>query len=89
MLDDPAFSALAVIGVVGAVGGLLGGIFAGARRLLGTILMGVIGAVAAAAIARIAGAPPVYGVGDDFSYVYGVAGALLLSYVVGRNDRPT
>ena len=88
MFNDPAFSALAVIGVVGAVSGLLGGVFAGARRLLGTILMGVIGAIAASAIARIAGAPPLYAVGDGFSYVYGVAGGLLLSYVVGRNDRP-
>lgn len=88
MFNDPAFSALAVIGVVGAVSGLLGGVFAGARQLFGTILMGVIGAIAAAAIARIAGAPPLYGVGDGFSYVYGVAGGLLLSYVVGRNDRP-
>lgn len=88
MFSDPAFSALAVIGVVGAVSGLLGGVFSGARQLIGTILMGVIGAVAASAIARIAGAPPLYGVGDGFSYVYGVAGGLLLSYVVGRNDRP-
>lgn len=87
MLSDPAFSALAVIGVVGAASGLLGGVAAGARRLVGTILMGVIGAIAAAAIARIAGAPPVYAVGDGFSYLYGVAGGLLLSYVVGRNDR--
>jgi hypothetical protein len=88
MLNDPAFAALAAIGAVGAVGGLLGGVFAGAKRLMGAILMGVIGAIAAAAIGRVAGVPPVYGVGDGFSYLYGVAGALLLSYVVGRNDRP-
>lgn len=87
MLNDPAFSSLAVIGVVGALTGLLGGVGAGARRLVGTILMGIIGAIAAAAIARIAGAPPIYSVGDGFSYVYGAAGGLLLSYVVGRNDR--
>ncbi|MFP3916042.1 MAG: hypothetical protein ACLFWM_14270 [Actinomycetota bacterium] len=88
MLDDPAFTALAVIGAVGAVAGLVGGVLAGARRLVGTILMGTIGAIAAAAIARIAGAPPFYAIGDGFSYVYGIGGSLLLSYIVGRNDRP-
>ncbi|HLT96000.1 MAG TPA: hypothetical protein VK070_04350 [Acidimicrobiia bacterium] len=87
MLNNPAFSALAVIGAAGAISGLLGGVAAGARRLIGTILMGVIGAIAAAAIARAAGAPIIYGIGG-FSYVYGAAGGLLLSYVVGRNDRP-
>lgn len=88
MFTNPAFAGLAVIGVVGAVAGLIGGFAAGARSLIGTTLMGVIGAIAAAAIARMAGAPPIYGVGLGFSYVYGAGGGLLLSYVVGRNDRP-
>lgn len=87
MFNDPSFSALAVIGVVGAVGGLVGGVLAGAKHLVGTTLMGVIGGISAAAIARIAGASPIYGIGDGFSYVYGAAGGLLLSYVVGRSDR--
>ncbi len=87
MFGNASFTALAVIGVVGGVAGLMGGVLAGAKRLLGTLLMGVIGAISAAAIARIAGAPPVYAIGDGFSYVYGAAGGLLLSYVVGRSDR--
>lgn len=87
MFNDPSFSALAVIGVVGAVSGLVGGVLAGAKHLVGTTLMGVIGGISAAAIARIAGAPPIYSTGESFSYVYGAAGGLLLSYVVGRSDR--
>lgn len=87
MFSDPNFSALAIIAVLGAVVGLAGGVFAGAKQLIGTMLMGVIGAVSAAAIARIAGAPPFYSAGNDFSYVYGAAGGLLLAYVVGRSDR--
>lgn len=87
MLDDPNVSALLLIGATGAVVGLVGGVLAGARRLTGTMLMGVIGAVAAAAIARIAGAPPIYGVGIGYSFVWGALGAIVLSYVVGRSDR--
>lgn len=87
MLDDPSVSALLIVGAVGALAGLLAGVAAGARRLVGTVLMGVIGAISAAAIARIAGAPAIYGVGNDFSFVWGSLGALVLGYVVGRSDR--
>gem|GEM_PF-1034622 len=88
MFSNAAFAGLAVIGAVGAIAGLVGGFLAGARSLIGTALMGVIGAIAVAAVARMAGAPPIYGVGIGFSYVYGAGGGLLLSYVVGRSDRP-
>ena len=87
MFSDPAFTALAVNGGIGAVAGLLGGVLSRAKGLVGAILMGVIGAIAAAAIARVGGAPPLYGA-QGFSYVYGAIGALLLSFVVGRSDRP-
>ena len=79
--------ALLWIGGVGAVAGLFGGILAGADNLLGTILMGIIGSIAAAAILRIAGADPVYGVGnEDFSIIWGALGGLLLGFVVGRSN---
>lgn len=87
MFNDPAFSALAIIGVVGLVVGLVGGVVAGAKQLVGTMLMGVVGAIALAAVARAAGAPPVYSAGQNFSYLYGAVGGLILSYVVGRSDR--
>src|SRR5690606_41886620 len=88
MFSNVALAGLAVIGAVGALAGLVGGFLAGARSLIGTALMGVIGAIVVAAVARMAGAPPIYGVGIGFSYVYGAGGGLLLSYIVGRNDRP-
>lgn len=87
MLDDPNVRALLILGVVGLAVGLIGGVLAGARRLIGTMLMGAIGAVALAAIARAGGAPPVASAGEDFSYLYAAIGALVLSYVVGRSDR--
>lgn len=81
-----AVQALIWVGGVGAVAGLIGGFVAGADNLLGTILMGIIGSVSASAILRIAGAPPLYGVGDDFSLVWGALGGLILGYVVGRSN---
>lgn len=86
MFDNPAFAALAVIGLVGLVTGLIGGVVAGAKHLIGTMLMGAVGAIALAAVARFADAPPVIGI-EGFSYLYGALGGLLLAYVVGRSDR--
>lgn len=75
-----------IIGGVGAFAGLVGGFIAGADNLFGTILMGVIGGLALSAILRIAGAPAIYGVGDDFSLVWSAVGGLVLGFVVGRSN---
>lgn len=85
-LDASTLEALALVGAVGAVAGLLGGFVASADSLFGTALMGVIGAIALSAIFRMAGAPVIYGVGDDFSYVWGAIGGIVLGYVVGRSN---
>ena len=86
MFESATLEALAIVGGVGGIAGLIGGFFAGADNLFGTILMGIIGGISAAAILRIAGAPPIYGVGDDFSVVWGAVGGLLLGFVVGRSN---
>jgi hypothetical protein len=78
--------ALLIIGGVGGVAGLIGGFLASADNLLGTILMGVIGGIALSAIFRIAGAPSIYAIGDDFSVVWGAVGGLVLGFVVGRSN---
>ena len=78
--------ALLIIGGVGAVAGLIGGFAASADNLFGTILMGVIGSIALSAIFRIAGAPSIYAIGDDFSVVWGAVGGLVLGFVVGRSN---
>lgn len=75
------------VGAVGAVVGLVMGFLVGAGNLVGTMLMGVIGSIAASAIFRIAGAPPIYGVGDDFSLVWGALGGAVLAFVVGSSSR--
>jgi uncharacterized membrane protein YeaQ/YmgE (transglycosylase-associated protein family) len=84
--DATTTEAMLWIGGVGAIVGLVAGFLASAKNLIGTMLMGVIGAISAAAILRIAGAPAIYGAGDDFSFVWGGLGALILAYVVGRSS---
>lgn len=78
--------ALLIIGGVGGVAGLIGGFVASADNLFGTVLMGVIGGIALSAIFRIAGAPSIYAIGDDFSVVWGAVGGLVLGFVVGRSN---
>jgi hypothetical protein len=86
-LAASTWEALAIVGGVGALAGLIGGFLASADSLFGAALLGVIGGIAGSAIMRIAGAPPIAAVGDDFSLVWGAAGGLLLGYVVGRSSR--
>jgi hypothetical protein len=86
-VESSTLTALAIIGGVGALAGLIGGFVARADNLLGTILMGAIGGIALSAIALIAGAPSIYGVGaEDFSVIWGALGGLILGYVVGRSN---
>lgn len=85
-LAASTWEAMAIVGGVGAVAGLIGGFIASADSLFGTILMGVIGGIAGATIMRIANAPSIAAVGDDFSLVWGAAGGLILGYVVGRSN---
>lgn len=87
VIESSIVSALAIVGVVGGVTGLVGGFMAGADSLIGTFLMGVIGGVALSAILLVVGVPPVYGVGpEEFSLVWGAVGGLLLGYVVGHSN---
>ncbi len=85
-IDASTMEALLIIGGVGGVAGLIGGFVASADNLFGTVLMGVIGGIALSAIFRIAGAPSIYAIGDDFSVVWGAVGGLVLGFVVGRSN---
>lgn len=85
-LDAGTTEALLWIAGAGAIVGLIAGFFASASNLIGTMLMGVIGAIAAAAIFRVGGAPPIYEIGNGFSLVWGAVGAFVLAYAVGRTN---
>ncbi|HSJ83012.1 MAG TPA: hypothetical protein VLA91_04270 [Acidimicrobiia bacterium] len=85
-LDASTWEALAIVGGVGGLAGLIGGFISSANSLFGAILMGVIGGIAGSTIMRIAGASSIASVGDGFSLVWAAVGGLLLGYVVGRSD---
>ncbi len=86
-LDASTIAALAIVGVVGAFAGFIGGFIAGADNLFGTLLMGIVGGIALSAIMLAAGAPSVYAVGaENFSVVWAAVGGLVLGFVVGRSN---
>lgn len=85
-LDASTWEALAIVGGVGGMAGLIGGFIASANSLFGAVLMGAIGGIAGSTIMRIAGAPAFASVGDGFSVVWAAAGGILLGYVVGRSN---
>ncbi|MFZ0014752.1 MAG: hypothetical protein WAL25_11640 [Acidimicrobiia bacterium] len=86
-LEASTLQALAVAGGVGAIAGLVGGFLGSADNLFGTVLMGIIGGISLSAIMRIAGAPPIYGIGtEEFSLVWAAVGGLVLGYVVGHSN---
>lgn len=85
---DPVVQVVLQIGAVGAVGGLVGGLFASSRaNIVGSIVMGVLGGIAGAAVLRIAGVSPIFDAGEGFSYLYGFASGLLLGYVVSASNK--
>ena len=85
-LDASTWQALAIVGAVGGLAGLIGGFVASANRLLGTVLMGIIGGIAGSTIMKIAGAPAIASIGDGFSLVWAAVGGLILGYEVGRSN---
>ncbi len=86
-LEASTLEALAIVGGVGAIAGLLGGFIASADSLFGSLLVGIIGGVALSAILAGVGVDPISSVGEqEFSLVWGALGGLLLGYVVGRSN---
>ncbi|CAN5277486.1 hypothetical protein BH18ACT5_BH18ACT5_19070 [soil metagenome] len=77
--------ALALVGIIGGMAGLIGGFLGSKHRLFGSIMLGIIGGISAAAIARIAGADPGFEVGEGFSALYAAGGGFLLGFAVGRS----
>lgn len=87
-LDSEILAAVARVAVVGGIGGLLGGLVASRRAsVTGSLLMGVIGGIVGSAILRLVNADPLIDAGHGFSYVYGLAGGVLLGLVVSASNR--
>ncbi|HUO45480.1 MAG TPA: hypothetical protein VM470_01470 [Acidimicrobiia bacterium] len=84
-VDPEIIQAFLTIALAGGFAGLVGGYFGGRTRLLGAILLGMIGGISASAIARIAGFPGGFTVGDGFSLAWALAGGLVLGFVVAKS----
>ena len=85
-LDASVIEALVIVGGVGAIAGLVGGLLASTDSVIGALLMGIIGGISLSAVMRIANAPSIYAVGNDFSLVWAAVGGLVLGFVVGRSN---
>lgn len=85
-MEPAALNALAIVAGVGGLFGLIGGFLGGADNLFGTVLMGAIGGISLSAIVRIANGPAIYGVGDDFSLVWGAVGGFVLGWAISRSN---
>jgi uncharacterized membrane protein YeaQ/YmgE (transglycosylase-associated protein family) len=84
-MSSETIEAIIITGALGGFAGLIGGYFGRSRGLIGSVLVGIIGGISLSAILRIAGYPPIIGIGDDFSLVYAFFGGLVLGFVVGRS----
>lgn len=82
---DVSSSFLVLVGVTavaGAIGGLMGGRSPGAIL---SALMGIVGGLAVAAVARAYGAPPLVQL-EGWSVVYSAVGAALFALVVSLSS---
>ena len=87
-IEDAVLEAVIRVAIAGGVGGLLGGLMASRRAaLIGSILMGCIGGIVAAAILRIVNVDPIIDAGQGFSYVYGIGGGVILAWAVSLSSR--
>jgi hypothetical protein len=84
-LPQEVVEALFVVGMIGAVFGLIGGFLGSKRGLVGATLLGVIGGISLSAVGRIAGFDPILPVDEGFSAIYAAVGGLVLGYVVNRS----
>lgn len=85
-LEASVIEALLIVGAVGGIAGLVGGLLGSTDSVIGGLLMGIIGGISLSAIFRIANAPSIYAVGNDFSLVWAAVGGFVLGFVVGRSN---
>ncbi|HEY7564629.1 MAG TPA: hypothetical protein VIA81_06860 [Acidimicrobiia bacterium] len=84
-MPQDVVEALFIVAITGGIFGVIGGFLGSKRRLLGSILLGMIGGISLSSIVRIAGYDPVFEVQEGFSLLYAAIGGLVLGYAVGRS----
>lgn len=86
--DPEITNAILRVAAAGAVGGLIGGLFASRQAaIIGSMLMGIIGGISIGAILRILNVEPILDAGEGFSYVYGAIGGLVLGLAVSVSSK--
>ncbi len=86
-LASSAFNGVVGVALVGALGGLFGGFASGRRaNAIVSLLLGALGGIAVATIARAFTAPTLITLGD-FGLDWALAGGGFFAYVIGRSSR--
>lgn len=82
-----AFNGIVGVALIGGLGGLFGGFAAGRRsNAFISLLLGALGGIAVATVARSFTAPTLITL-SDFGLDWALGGGLLFAYVIGRSSR--
>lgn len=85
VIPPEVIEALFIVAIIGGVFGAIGGFLGSKHKLVGAILLGMIGGISLASIARIAGFSSFMPVEAGFSGLWAALGGLVLGYVVSRS----
>lgn len=85
LISQEVVEALFIVAIIGGIFGAIGGFLGSKHKLIGAILLGMIGGISVSAIARIAGFSSVMPVEAGFSGMWAALGGLILGYVVSRS----
>lgn len=86
--DDVTNTAILLIALSGAIGGLIGGLFASrGSNLIGAALVGAIGGISLGAIMRIVNVEPIVDAGGGYSWLWSFIGGLVLGLAVSASNR--
>ena len=86
--DAATNQAVLFIALSGAIGGLLGGLFASRRSgILSSLLVGAVGGISLGAIMRITNVTPILDAGAGYSWLWSFIGGFILGIAVASSNR--
>lgn len=86
--DAATNQAVLFIALSGAIGGLLGGLFASRRAgVISSILVGAVGGISLGAIMKITSVTPIIDAGQGYSWVWSFIGGVILGVAVAGSSR--